>query len=71
MESNLLSALYMVVILTKLKSKFDEEDEYKMSQLVHKLVSVNATSSHGQTLLHLAVDAETPLDTFHIIEVCR
>ena len=71
MESNLLSTLYMVVILTKLRSKFDDDEEYKMCQFVHRLVNLKATSTHGQTLLHLAVDAETPVDTFHIIEVCR
>ncbi len=71
MESNLLSALYIVVISTKLKNKFTPDEEYRVHQLVHEMISVNATSRHGQTLLHLCVDAETPVDTFHIIEVCR
>ncbi len=41
-----------------------------MHQLFHEMISVNATSSHGQTLLHLCVDAETPVDTFYIIRIC-
>ncbi|XKL64612.1 hypothetical protein PGB90_004698 [Kerria lacca] len=71
MENNLLSALYIIVISIKLRNKFSSEEEYRMYQLIHELVNVNATSRHGQTLLHLCVDVETPVDTFHIIEVCR
>lgn len=71
MESNLLSALYIVVISVKLKNKFTPNEEYKVHQLVHELVSVNATSRPGQTLLHLSVDYDTPVDSFHIVEVCR
>lgn len=71
MESNLLSSLYIIGIVTKLKCKFTADEEYRVHQLIHELVNVQATSRHGQSLLHLCVDSETPIDSFHIIEVCR
>ncbi|XP_065219810.1 protein fem-1 homolog B-like isoform X2 [Planococcus citri] len=71
MESNLLSSLYIIGIVTKLKSKFIPDEEYRVHQLVHNLVNIHATSRHGQSLLHLCVDPDTPIDSFHIIEVCR
>lgn len=71
MENNLFSVLYMVVIATKLKKKFSSDEQYRIHQLVHELVRISAISCQGQTLLHLCVDVETPVDTFHIVEVCR
>lgn len=70
-ENNLLSVLYVIVIATKLKNKFTTEEQYRIHQLVHEVVSLKATSRLGQTLLHLSVDVETPVDTFHIVEVCK
>lgn len=71
MESNMFSVLYVIIIATKLKNKFTVDEQYRVHQLVHELIKINATTRQGQTLLHLCVDFETPVDTFHCVEICR
>lgn len=49
----------------------DEADIKKAHHLVHKLCVLNMTTKDGKTLLHLAVNADTPVDDFHTNDVCK
>ncbi|XP_033211455.1 protein fem-1 homolog B isoform X2 [Belonocnema kinseyi] len=74
MESNITTTLYILTILTKLitlNEKGDKADLGKAHYLVHKLCALQAALRDGQTLLHLAVNAETPVDDFHTNDVCK
>ncbi|XP_043482021.1 protein fem-1 homolog B-like isoform X1 [Leptopilina heterotoma] len=75
MESNITTTLYILAILTKLitlnERDKDKIDLRKAHYLVHKLCSLKATLRDGQTILHLAVNAETPVDDFHTNDVCK
>ncbi|XP_051154335.1 protein fem-1 homolog B-like [Leptopilina boulardi] len=75
MESNITTTLYIMTILTKLitlnEREKDKIDLRKAHYLVHKLCALNVTLRDGQTILHLAVNAETPVDDFHTNDVCK
>ncbi|KZC09299.1 Protein fem-1 like protein B [Dufourea novaeangliae] len=75
MESNVISTLYILSILTKLLtsngSRYTEQDKVKAHSLVHKLCVLQLCLKDGQTLLHLAVNAETPVDNFHTNDACK
>lgn len=75
MESNITTTLYILTILTKLMtlngSRCDESDLTKAHHLVHKLCALRVCLKDGQTLLHLAVNSETPVDDFHTNDVCK
>jgi len=75
MESNITTTLYILTILTKLmtlnESRCDESDLAQIHHLVHKLCALRMRLKDGQTLLHLAVNAETPVDDFHTNDVCK
>ncbi|XP_011697232.1 PREDICTED: protein fem-1 homolog B isoform X2 [Wasmannia auropunctata] len=75
MESNITTTLYILTILTKLmtlnENRCDESDITQAHHLVHKLCALRVCLKDGQTLLHLAVNAETPVDDFHTNDVCK
>ena len=75
MESNITTTLYILTILTKLitlnEKGYDKADLSKAHYLVHKLCALRVTLRDGQTLLHLAVNVETPVDDFHTNDVCK
>lgn len=75
MESNITTTLYILTILTKLMTlngnRCDESDLRQAYHLVHKLCALQVSLKDGQTLLHLAVNAETPVDDFHTDDVCK
>ncbi|XP_029162771.1 protein fem-1 homolog B [Nylanderia fulva] len=75
MESNITTTLYILTILTKLMTlngnRCDESDLRQAYHLVHKLCALQVSLKDGQTLLHLAVNAETPVDDFHTNDVCK
>lgn len=75
MESNITTTLYILTILTKLitlnEKEKDKTDLRKAHYLVHKLCALQVTLRDGQTVLHLAVNAETPVDDFHTNDVCK
>ncbi|KAG5326487.1 FEM1B protein, partial [Acromyrmex heyeri] len=74
MESNITTTLYILTILTKLMTLNGNSDESDLTQahhLVHKLCALKVCLKDGQTLLHLAVNAETPVDDFHTNDVCK
>ncbi|KAK3879355.1 hypothetical protein Pcinc_016071 [Petrolisthes cinctipes] len=47
------------------------ETESQIHHTVYNLVRVDARTRTGQTLLHLAVSPETPVDDFHTNHICR
>lgn len=57
--------------MTLNKKGYDETDIKKAHHLVHKLCALQLTLKDGQTLLHLAVNADTPVDDFHTNDVCK
>ncbi|KAL1502206.1 hypothetical protein ABEB36_007382 [Hypothenemus hampei] len=70
-ESNLTTTLYLLTILTKLMKKCSEEEKFNVQRMVFTLNQLQLTLRNGQTLLHLACNAETPVDDFHTSDVCK
>lgn len=71
MESNLTTTLYLLSILTKLLKHCNEMEKFDINRLVFSLTQLQVSLHDGQTLLHLAVNAETPVDDFHTNDVCK
>lgn len=78
MDSNLTTTLYILTILTKVTSMHynpnglcDPSDVTRLHHLVHKLCALRVCMKDGQSILHLAVNAETPVDDFHTNDVCK
>ncbi|XP_019875220.1 protein fem-1 homolog B isoform X2 [Aethina tumida] len=70
-ESNLTTTLYLLTILTKLMKQCTEEEKFNVKRMVFTLTQLQLTLRDGQTLLHLACNAETPVDDFHTNDVCK
>nr|CAI5816886.1 unnamed protein product [Callosobruchus analis] len=71
MESNLISTLYLLTILTRLMKQCSEEEKFNIGRMVFTLNQLQVTLRDGQSLLHLACNAETPVDEFHTNDVCK
>ncbi|XP_026286957.1 protein fem-1 homolog B [Frankliniella occidentalis] len=73
METNLVTMLYLLCISNKLLTSFDSNHEYyqSLNRITFQANRVNARTRLGETLLHLCVNADTPLDDFHINDVCK
>ncbi|XP_046629470.1 protein fem-1 homolog B isoform X1 [Neodiprion virginianus] len=75
MESNITTTLYILTILMKLiklnEKGSEEEKVSRAHRLVHNLCALGVSLRDGQTLLHLAVNADTPVDEFHTNDVCK
>lgn len=54
-----------------LNKKGYDEDFNKIFLAVHQLCALEMKLKDGQTLLHLAVNADTPVDDFHTNDVCK
>ena len=68
LDSNLHTMLYLLVIGTKLKLTSIQEIEFY--KLVYRIVRMNMTFKRlGHTLLHAAIDDNTAVDDFHIVDV--
>ncbi|KAJ8928940.1 hypothetical protein NQ314_018428 [Rhamnusium bicolor] len=70
-ESNLTTTLYLLTILTKLMKQCSDEEKFNVSRMVFTLNQLQITLRDGQTLLHLACNAETPVDDFHTNDICK
>lgn len=74
-ELNIITALYLCTIITKLLKretpKTQKSDRNSSHKLVYTLNKMNLKLRDGQTLLHLAVNGITPVDDFHTSDVCR
>ena len=72
MDNNITTVLYVLVIITKLMKKdVKGGDKFEVHQLVFKLNKLNVTTRDGQSLLHLCVNFQTPVDDFHTNDVCK
>ena len=63
--------MYLLTILTKLVKHCSEEEKFNVNRMVFTLNQLQVTLRDGQTLLHLACNAETPVDDFHTNDVCK
>ncbi|KAL3285690.1 hypothetical protein HHI36_000221 [Cryptolaemus montrouzieri] len=70
-DSNLITTLYLLTILTKLLKQCSDEEKFNVNRMVFTLNQLQMTQRDGQTLLHLACNAETPVDDFHTIDICK
>lgn len=65
LESNMNTFLYFLVIYGKTRKNTSETDHFRLMKLVYEAVELKPLNRRGQTLLHLAVHSETPVDEFH------
>lgn len=74
-ESNIVTALYLLTISTKIlkspEQSHEPNDLYKLYKLVFALNKMTIRLRDGQTLLHLSVNGITPVDDFHTNDICR
>lgn len=67
--------MYLLTIITKLmknkKSKIAAEDLTNLYQMVFQMNRMELKLRDSQTLLHLAVNAISPVDDFHTSDVCK
>ncbi|XP_023012558.1 protein fem-1 homolog B isoform X2 [Leptinotarsa decemlineata] len=70
-ESNLTTTLYLLTILTKLLKQCSDEEKFNVNRMVFTLNQLEVTLRDGQSLLHLACNAETPVDDFHTNDICK
>ncbi|XP_023231567.1 protein fem-1 homolog B-like [Centruroides sculpturatus] len=71
LEYNVHTVLYLLVIVTKFLKKCTKEQETHIYQLVYRLNRLALSTRNNSTLLHLTVNADTPVDDFHTKNVCR
>lgn len=48
-----------------------DEEKFKVNRMVFTINQFNMTLRDGQSLLHLACNAETPVDDFHTNDICK
>lgn len=67
-DSNIYTALYLLVILTKLK--YSKDEEHELCKLIYRFVRLDLISSKtGYSPLHLVLDENTYVDDFHVVDV--
>ncbi|KAK9883902.1 hypothetical protein WA026_004844 [Henosepilachna vigintioctopunctata] len=71
MDGNLTTTLYILTILTKLLKQCSDEEKFNVNRMVFTLNQLQVAQRDGGTLLHLACNAETPVDDFHTIDICK
>lgn len=74
-ESNVVTGLYLITIVTKIlkrdPSLVTTDELREIQDIVTVFVAMNPKLRNGQTLLHLALNAQTPVDDFHTNDVCQ
>ncbi|XP_073999776.1 protein fem-1 homolog B isoform X2 [Rhodnius prolixus] len=70
-ENNVISTLYILVIISKLLETSGAEQLLRIHRTVYELNKLKVSTRNGQSLLHLAVNPDTPVDNFHTNDVCR
>lgn len=72
LESNMMTFLYLVVIFSKLGSPTKDDILHSMKIIHHVVADIKPKSvSTGRSLVHLAVDSQTPINDFHIRDIIR
>ncbi|XP_043933603.1 protein fem-1 homolog B [Protopterus annectens] len=67
-ESNIFTFLYLVCISTK--TVRNEEEQAMVNRQIYGLIQLDPRIREGSSLLHLAVNSNTPVDDFHTNDVC-
>ncbi|XP_013111702.1 protein fem-1 homolog B isoform X2 [Stomoxys calcitrans] len=72
-EQNIATALYLIKIITKLVAQQPLTGEQKNTLYctIKKLIKCDIRLGDGQTLLHMAVNAVTPVDDFYTNDICK
>ncbi|XP_037950810.1 protein fem-1 homolog B isoform X2 [Teleopsis dalmanni] len=74
-EQNVVTALYIIKIITKLSCRTDIEVLKEQIDLLYstllKFIQCDTRLADGQTLLHLSVNGVTPVDDFLPAAICR
>lgn len=74
-ETNVLTALYLITIITKLlkkkNSEFKSDELLELYKIIYRLNKMDLRLRDGQTLLHLSVNGISPVDDFHTSDVCK
>lgn len=70
---NLITMLYLLCISCKLLADHDSDHESQLSlnKIAFQANRLDARTREGETLLHLCVNVDTPIDDFHINDVCK
>jgi len=71
LENNMVTSLYLIMILTKVLKNSDQKVEFSAMKEIYELIHLNPTYRNGSALLHLVVNQLTPVDDFHTNDVCR
>jgi len=71
MDCNITTALYLIVIVTKIVCKLDAAQEQIVYRHIFRLNQLDVRTKVGSTLLHLAASVDTPVDEFHTSDICR
>ncbi|XP_039954038.1 protein fem-1 homolog B isoform X1 [Bactrocera tryoni] len=74
-EQNVVTALYLIKIITKLLAHTNIDIERNQIEQLYstilKFIKCDTRLADGQTLLHLAVNGVTPVDDFYTSDICR
>ncbi|XP_018495772.1 protein fem-1 homolog B [Galendromus occidentalis] len=65
-----LTILYLLVVLSKVLLREPKEKE-ELFDLVRRINASRCVTREGNSLLHLAVDEDTPVNDFHTRNLCR
>lgn len=71
----MVTGLYLITIVTKIlkrnRTLVGVDELREIQDIVTVFVALNPKLRNGQTLLHLALNAQTPVDDFHTNDVCQ
>lgn len=71
----MVTALYLITIVTKVlrrnRSAVTPVELKEIQQIVTVYVAMDPRLRNGQSMLHLALNAQTPVDDFHTNDVCQ
>ncbi|CAF1198744.1 unnamed protein product [Didymodactylos carnosus] len=67
---NLLTVLYLIVIIAKVMILKTTNEKIEICNLIYHLNSYNFKTDNGSTLLHLCVNENTPVNTIHFKFPC-
>nr|XP_039268611.1 protein fem-1 homolog B-like [Styela clava] len=68
LKGNMHVMLYLLLVVTK--SAKSRGDSYKCGKVTYQFVMLDFRDQHNRTPLHLVLDESTPVDDFHVKDVC-
>lgn len=67
--------MYLITIVTKIlrrnRNLVSAEELREIQDIVTVFVAMDPRLRNGQSMLHLALNAQTPVDDFHTSDVCQ